>query len=42
MNSAEISATRRGRGGYALDLRRARAVRSGAASAADPPQGGEV
>ena len=42
MNSAEISATRRGRGGYALDLRRVRAVRSGAASAADPPQGGEV
>ena len=29
-------------GGYALDLRRARVVRSGAASAADPPQGGEV
>ena len=42
VNSAEISATLRGWGGYALDLRRARAVRSGAASAADPPQGGEV
>ena len=42
MNSAEVSATLRGRGGYALDLRRARAVRSGAASAADRYQGGEV
>src|SRR2546423_6070690 len=42
MNSAEISATLRSRGGCALDLRRARAARSGAASAADPPQGGEV
>ena len=30
MNSAEVSATLRGRGGYALDLCRARAVRSGA------------
>ena len=42
MNSAEISATLRGRGGYALDLRRARAVRSGAASAAGRYPGGEV
>ena len=42
MNPAEISATLRGPGGYALDLRRARAVRSGAASAADPPPGGDV
>jgi hypothetical protein len=42
VNSAEISATLRTRGGCALDLRRARAVRPGAASAADPPQGGEV
>ena len=32
MNSAEVSATLRGRGGYAFDLCRARAVRSGAAS----------
>ena len=42
MNSAEISATLPGRGGYALDLRRARAVRSGAASAAGRYPGGEV
>ena len=42
MNSAEVSATLRGWGGYALDLCRARAVRSGAASAADRHQGGEV
>ncbi len=42
MNSVEVSATLRGWGGYVLDLRRARAVRSGAASAADPPQGGDV
>jgi hypothetical protein len=42
MNSAEVSATLRGRGGYALDLCRARAVRSGAASAADRHSGGEV
>ncbi len=38
VNSAAVSATLRGRGGCALDLRRARAVRSGAASAADPPK----
>ena len=42
MNSAEVSATLRGGGGRALDLCRARAVRSGAASAADRHQGGEV
>src|SRR6266496_771177 len=42
MNSAEVSATLRGWGGYALDLCRARVVRSGAASATDPPQGGDV
>jgi hypothetical protein len=42
MNSAEISGDAAKPGGYALGLRRARAVRSGAASAADPPQGGEV
>jgi hypothetical protein len=41
MNSVEVSATLRGWGGYALDLCRARAVRSGAA-AADRHQGGEV
>jgi hypothetical protein len=42
MNSAEVSAMLRGRGGCALDLRRARAVRSGAASAAGRHPGGEV
>src|SRR5436189_4253146 len=41
MNPAEISQCCEA-GGYALDLCRVRAVRSGAASAADPPQGGEV
>jgi hypothetical protein len=42
MNSAEICTTLRSRAGYALDLRRAWGVRAGAASAADPSQGGEV
>jgi hypothetical protein len=42
MNSAEISGDAAKPGGYALDLRRARAVRSGAASAAGRHQGGEV
>src|SRR2546430_16466134 len=42
MNSAEVSAMLRGRGGHALDLCRARAVRSGAASAAGRHPGGDV
>jgi hypothetical protein len=42
MNSAEISATLRSRAGMRPICAGARAVRSGAASAADPPQGGEV
>jgi hypothetical protein len=42
MNPAEISATLRSRAGMRSIYARARAVRSGAASAADPTQGGDV
>jgi hypothetical protein len=42
MNSAEISGDAAKPGGYALDLRRARAVRSGATSAAGRHPGGDV